>query len=395
MKFFTGHDVRVPAHLAGLMNKLSLIFARFSASLGELADYATVLDLPSGATAPEWVQLLPLGKIEPSPLDGRAAFELTNADKVVEASRKFLRTMSIDYDHGTDESGGSSRAAGWIVDLAAKGPNGEPGIWGRVNWTEGGARAVQGHEYRFLSPSLYHDKNTREVRFIVRAALTNNPALVLKALASIQTEEQSSMELVKKLAAMLGLDPNTATESDVIAAIEAMAKSQPAVEDMANKDKKLCSIAKAAGHEISDASKIDETMVSAICKTITGASDVTSLREQLADAKIELMSLRQTKDARTPEQIVDDLVAKGAITPAAKSEALEIYKLSPAKFEAMIDKLGVATLATRIAPTTKTVEGGDGALDEGAVDVCAKFGIETKDFAKTDKELANMRESHQ
>jgi phage I-like protein len=371
------------------MNKLSQFLAHMRTPGAELAEYATALDLPAGAKAPDWVQLLPLGRITPSPLDGREPFDLKDAEKVIAASQAFLRTMTIDYDHGTNKKEGSSRAAGWITELASKGPNGESGIWGRVEWTKSGAEAIESREYRFLSPTLFHDRKTREVRFIVRAALTNDPALVLKALASIQTEEQS-LDLLKKLAAMLGLDPETATEADVIAAIEALAKNQGMADDLAKKDKALCSIAKAAGQTIADASKIDDTMVAAICARFGGSDEVAALKEQLADARIEVFELRGKKDARTPEEIVDDLVAAGSITPAAKAEALDIYKLSPKKFEAMIEKLGVATLATRHAPEkVPNKGGGSGALDDDARRVVECFGIKEADFVATAK--ANMK----
>src|SRR5216683_1020944 len=54
---------------------------------------------------------------------------------------------------------------------------------GRVEWTKHGAAALATREYRYVSPVFEHDEKGAVVR-LVRAALTNNPNLYLKAIAA-------------------------------------------------------------------------------------------------------------------------------------------------------------------------------------------------------------------
>lgn len=336
---------------------------------------------------------MPLGKMVPSPLDGREPFEVKKPEAIIAASQPYLRSMSIDYDHETD-SNGSSRAAAWIVELADKGPNGEPGIWGRCEWTKCGAESVESREYRFLSPSFYHDPKTREVRFIVRAALTNNPALVLKALASIQTEEQSLNEFLKKLAAMLGLDPETATEADVISAIEALAKSKGAPAELSVRNKQLCSIAKAAGQP-DDAAKINDAVVNAICATLSAAPDgeVAALKDRLADVLVENLSLKSGRDERSAEQRIDDAIAAGQLTPAQRSEAIELCKISPEKFSKLIAGSEKSVLATRVTPAKRPEEGDGVALDDAQLAICRMTGTDPKKYAEQLKADARKKDA--
>jgi phage I-like protein len=56
--------------------------------------------------------------------------------------------MLVDFDHFSLDQDKSSRAAGWLVELA----NRADGLWGRIRWTTSGKAAVEGGDYRFLSP---------------------------------------------------------------------------------------------------------------------------------------------------------------------------------------------------------------------------------------------------
>jgi hypothetical protein len=77
--------------------------------------------------------------------------------------------------HSTDlaaPSGQPSPAVGWIVELQPR----KDGIWGRVEWTEEGAKLISSRAYRGISPALQTDKEDNVVR-LLRAALTNAPNL--------------------------------------------------------------------------------------------------------------------------------------------------------------------------------------------------------------------------
>ena len=65
----------------------------------------------------------------------------------------------------------------------------------RICSARSGAAAIRSRDYRYLSPVFDHAKGTNVVMRILRAALTNNPALHLKAVASCQADSQLSAGL--------------------------------------------------------------------------------------------------------------------------------------------------------------------------------------------------------
>jgi phage I-like protein len=137
----------------------------------------------SAMDVPEWVELIPAGKF--SGVDGRGPFENDDPDSVVAASRAKMPQVGLvlDYDHSTDLAAPEGRpapAAGWLKQFKVE--NGA--IFARVEWTTDGAEAVKEKKYRYISPVFEHAKDGKVER-ILRAALTNNPALInLPALAS-------------------------------------------------------------------------------------------------------------------------------------------------------------------------------------------------------------------
>jgi Mu-like prophage I protein len=131
---------------------------------------------------PDWIELIPAGKF--SAVDGRGPFENEKPDQVVAASIAKMPEVGLvlDYDHSTDLAAPEGRpapAAGWIKGFKVE--NGA--IFAQVEWTKEAAAALEEKKYRYVSPVFEHDKHGKVER-ILRAALTNNPALInLPALA--------------------------------------------------------------------------------------------------------------------------------------------------------------------------------------------------------------------
>jgi hypothetical protein len=86
--------------------------------------------------------------------------------------------MLLDWEHESERYDGSTKAAGWLSALEAR----PSGIWGRVEYTPDGERDVTHKSYRYLSPVLELDSETREVLSIVSVALTNRPALTMSSI---------------------------------------------------------------------------------------------------------------------------------------------------------------------------------------------------------------------
>jgi phage I-like protein len=120
---------------------------------GPLAVHGTAIedaDLSSSAP-PQWVMLIPAGEF--SGRDGRGPFRLADPARVIAATDALGLTagVPIDYDHATDFAAPKGRpapAAGWIRELAER----DGALWGRVEWTPHGAKAITSREYRYISP---------------------------------------------------------------------------------------------------------------------------------------------------------------------------------------------------------------------------------------------------
>jgi len=124
------------------------------------------------ADLPEWLRLLPLGQVDL--VDGRPPFEVDGESlaAMVEAFHSRGVDLVVDYEHQS-LNGGRAPAAGWIKELAAR----EDGLWARVEWTPQAQDYLRQKEYRYFSPVLKLDPETRKPLVLMHVALTNVPAM--------------------------------------------------------------------------------------------------------------------------------------------------------------------------------------------------------------------------
>lgn len=179
------------------------------------------LQLQSSQNVPEWVHLIPNGKI--AARDGRS-FNLAEPETVVGIFVAGGIDLPIDYEHQNERPAaklnGPVPAAGWIKELDAR----EDGLWGRVAWTERAKDLIGSKEYRFLSPSLLFDQSNGNILKLKGAGLVHNPALHLTALASQEDTLETETPLIKRLATALNMPAETDANS-LLAAIESLANS--------------------------------------------------------------------------------------------------------------------------------------------------------------------------
>lgn len=317
---------------------------------------------------PEWIQLLPQGVATPQD-DVRAPWLVSDPQAIALASRAKL-PMFIDVDHAFDlnSKGTPNPAFGWIEDVVGEGPAKEPGVWGRVAWTGLGQRALASREYRYISPVFFHDKETREVSVILRATLTNDPALPLKALASRQAEPapENPMSLVA-IAGALALAA-TATEAEIVSAIGALSSEKKALAS------RLTSIGKAAGIE----GEIGDDQAVALCAKVQAAPVKPGYVSQADFDKLqlELASVQRTMSGDRASDLVEKAIAGGRLTPAQREWAVGYASREPAEF------------AKFIGGQPKILEGGQvvpgdpaaGELTAQQKELCARHGIKEEQY---------------
>ena len=109
------------------------------------------------------IHLVPLGEF---PNVAAGVVQVLDLQAVKSIMRAFEKDRSqpnftgllMDFDHFSCDLSKPSVAAGWIVELLAR----EDGIWCKVRWTDAGLAAVNGGQYRFVSP-VFVEKDLQPV----------------------------------------------------------------------------------------------------------------------------------------------------------------------------------------------------------------------------------------
>lgn len=337
------------------------------------------LPLPGGA-APEWVQLMPLGDGgELLARDGRK-WKLSDPAKVVAASLAEGRDLPFDYEHQTDlaaRNGQPAPAAGWIVGLEVR----ADGIYGQVQWTERARQHIESREYRYVSPTFLFDKKTGRVSRILRAALTNEPALEVRALARhepdpFSTGEQKTMdeEELKALCIALGL-----TADAEPAAIVKAAQDQAAAIKAAAKNEKFGAALASLAPLVDLAAEAEPAAIAtAVSQRLQAEPGKTVPIEQFQAVAARLDRLEE-KDT---VELVEAAVREGRVVPANRDWALGYAKADRKGFEAFLAAAPVVVTPGRevggAPPRTKGA-----ALDADQLALCKQLGVDPEDYKKT------------
>ena len=130
-----------------------------------------------------WIHVTPLGEYAHAGagvvqvIDVEALKAITE-DFTAKATAENFPGLLVDFDHFSMDTDKSSEAAGWISALRAD----TEGLWAKVRWTSKGKDAVEGGEYRLVSPvfpkpsdcEVLGDNRIRP-RSLMSVALTNDP----------------------------------------------------------------------------------------------------------------------------------------------------------------------------------------------------------------------------
>lgn len=309
--------------------------------------------------------------------DGRGRFTMPDPQAFIDASMAYAASRTggellVDFDHGAERKGVDDKrtaAAGWITALRHDAARGR--IMATVRWTRAGREALADRAYRFISPVFAHDKQNR-VRGIVRAGLTNTPGIGELAALAASTEGDGSMEeLLKTLAAALGLEAEAGEDAITAAAIEMIETGKAAEVVLA-----------AAGIEGGLSPEAAEALAGKITAAASagGAPDPAKYVPKAAfdELTVKVASLEADRVERAALDLVAAAEAEGKITPANRDWAMSLAKSDPEAFEgwrklAAAQKPGGVLLATPTAP-------GQGVLTALEKQVCAQTGISEEQF---------------
>ena len=135
---------------------------------------------------PDTIHLIPIGQWEH---DVYGPILITASD-----IREFVQNFNAKIRKGVPITAGHEGfeelpAKGWIVEVEAR----DTGLWGKVEWNEGGIESLSDKEFKFFSPEFYRDYEDPQTHQIYRnvltgGALTKSP--YFKELEAIVFSEQ-------------------------------------------------------------------------------------------------------------------------------------------------------------------------------------------------------------
>lgn len=357
-------------------------------------------DMPEGCN----IQLFPDGEF--SARDGRPGLVENSQTEVwrmdADIAAALIAQVSaretplfIDYEHHTltaKDNGHKAIAAGWVESLTYVPGR---GLFAQVDWTEAASQHIKAKEYRYISPLFGFDLKTGAVRFLINAALTNNPALdgtaaVAAALEITRMEDPMSKkegqtalseDLAERLRWMLNL-PVTATAQDIIAELDKV-KAQLGTADtgvsilaiLQDKDAQLAALS--AQVEKPDPAKF------------VPLAALAALTEENATLKGRVAELEQKTGTAALSAQIDTALKDGRVNKALEPWLRDLATSSPESAKAYLDKAapiaalsGMQTGSTGVTPTPPGAGSGVAALSAEDKEAARLLGISEEDFAK-------------
>lgn len=324
----------------------------------------------AGATAPEWLQLLPATSF--SGVDGRGPYDAPNLPQLVAQFHAAGRRLPVDENHSIDlagKQGHPSPARGWIVDVEARGD----GLWGRVEWTDEGRALVQGRAYGFLSPVFLHSRQKPyRISSVEGVTLTNDPNL--RVLKSLHSREETKM--LEELRKALGL-PETADETAVMNAVKAAHSASTSHTAL------VARVAEAAG--VPATTGADDLVKAVQSRGTASAAEAENadLREQVKSLNTRLETLVTTSSKKNAEAAVDAAIKATKIVPTLRDHYISRHMKNPAEVEteiALMPLLNAGGITGQLPTTGETATAEE-------MHVAAMMGVDPEAFKAEHKAL--------
>ncbi len=320
---------------------------------------------------PETISVLPIGHVVSSKGEFDVDEESFRAMKAQIAQRGV--DLVVDYEHQTLK-GVEAPAAGWVKELKLE----DGCIKAVVEWTARGAEYLKNREYRYLSPVVSVRKADGKATGLHSLALTNTPAIEgMTPLVNSENFEggQSNMDILKKLAELLGLGED-ATEEQIMEALSACVaenkslkegQKPPAADENTVANKAVCELlGLKAGAPAAD-------VTAKIMELKTGTIDGVNLAE-------ELKALKAQNARRDADAAVELALKAGKITPAQKEWATSYALSDPKGFAAFAEK------APQVVPMGavgfEDIKNGGAPIDAATVMACKQLGVDPEEAKK-------------
>ncbi len=288
-------------------------------------------DSPNQANLPEWIRVLPLGKVELA--DHREPFTVDEASltSMVAAFRSRGIDLVIDYEHQS-LNGERAPAAGWIKDLEAR----KDGLWARVDWTQQAQEYLAQREYRYFSPVLRLDPETRRPMALMHVGLTNVPAINhLPPLVARWGGEAKAPGKLKPVGLTLGA-PMIEMESvkekpKMVEKLKRLMGLTSEVEEGAVYGKAL-----EAFRDLGVILNLPDDATVAQLKGAVEAHKAGVARLHKAEEEVQALKARLVEE--TTERSVEEALKAGKVSPAQRGWALEYCRRDPEGFRTYAER---------------------------------------------------------
>lgn len=229
--------------------------------------------------------------------DGRV-FRALDKVAIANNTNSKLKYVVIDENHKTDYTSGtgaSVEAMGWMSDFFVKEDN---SLWAKVEWTQAGAEKISNKSYKYISPVYQIDKSANIIS-ILRAAITNNPNLNLKALNNKNDDND-----IKNKKEGGNMPEEKELQELKLALNDAKLKNGELERAINEKDAKLSELEKSLNSKVAEAEAKNK-----------------ELEKALNEANAKLSELSKATAEREALSIVEKAINGGKIAPSTK----EVY----------------------------------------------------------------------
>lgn len=315
---------------------------------------------------PDEIKILPLGTI--TSRKGTFLVDDRSVDMILKDFRGRKLDLVVDYEHQTLMNV-QAPAGGWITDLR----RGTDAIVAKVEWTPKAQEYLKNREYRYLSPVIRVQKDSR-VSAIQSVALTNTPAIdgMFAMCKDGGMKGEKEMDL-KKLADILGL-PEDATEDDVLGAVKV------AVEKAAGQPGKAPG-SDGGGEVVANSTVLSLLDLPDSASTADVTAKIMTLKNGDQELALRVQQLELAAKERDADVLVEAALKNGKIAAAQKKWAKEYAMKDREGFEDFIRLTPAAVPMGRMDLKDAAQEGtGQPGADMQAI--LKNAGISEADFEK-------------